>query len=272
MFFWGLLIAQEQKVSAQFALSIHCDDEWENRNRGSGASIAIALSGPSERGSTFVSRGNGAAIVAFLKPRAVGLMFRERYPLFGQLVDARELLTAGLVREIAAIARSRRSLEDRVFAIARWIDLFCDQRPSGSADGQRVATATELIASAGCRVVPDLAAAVSISRRQLEIDFAKWLGLSPGQYRNAIRVERTLAAMATNIPLARIAAEHGFADQAHMSRVVRSRTGYTPLQLRRLAHAHTSQIVGHALGGRTLIVDQGNYCPHVGPCPSSGDP
>ncbi len=54
-----------------------------------------------------------------------------------------------------------------------------------------------------------------------------------GEYVRALRIERALADLArSKKPIAEIAAEHGFADQSHLTRQVRLATGMTPRKWR----------------------------------------
>lgn len=59
--------------------------------------------------------------------------------------------------------------------------------------------------------------------------FAKIFGISPSSFRARARVRQAWKAIRTSgTPLSAIAAEHGFADQAHMSRGIKSMTGHCP--------------------------------------------
>lgn len=58
-------------------------------------------------------------------------------------------------------------------------------------------------------------------------------GLSPQLLRRELRLRRALSLLAEDRPLADIAAACGFADQSHLSRVVRACTGLPPARLRR---------------------------------------
>lgn len=63
--------------------------------------------------------------------------------------------------------------------------------------------------------------------------FARVFGVSPCVFRAEARARRAYAALATtDLPLARVASLHGFADQAHMTRAVAALTGRTPGRLR----------------------------------------
>lgn len=63
--------------------------------------------------------------------------------------------------------------------------------------------------------------------------FARVYGVSPKRYRLELRTRRALLAL-SGWPgsLAALAAEHGFADQAHFARAARVLTGLSPSQLR----------------------------------------
>ena len=71
-------------------------------------------------------------------------------------------------------------------------------------------------------------AAASVSR-----GFAKAYGVSPKRFRLEARVRRTLRSLPDwQSSLASLAAEHGFADQAHMSRAISEITGRPPACLK----------------------------------------
>jgi AraC-like DNA-binding protein len=59
--------------------------------------------------------------------------------------------------------------------------------------------------------------------------FGRSFGISPRRFRADIRVQRALRAIAgTSQPLAGIAGDLGFSDQAHMTRAFKALTGQTP--------------------------------------------
>ncbi|QYC41308.1 DNA-binding transcriptional regulator AraC [Nonomuraea coxensis DSM 45129] len=80
-----------------------------------------------------------------------------------------------------------------------------------------------------------LAALLEVSPYALSRAFTRELGVSLTHYRNRVRVGRALDRLeGGETRLAELAAELGFADQAHMTRTVRRHTGHTPAALRRL--------------------------------------
>ena len=80
-----------------------------------------------------------------------------------------------------------------------------------------------------------LAALLSVSPYRLSRAFTRELGVSLTRYRNRVRVARALDRLeAGEAHLGVLAADLGFADQAHLSRTVRDHLGHTPTALRRL--------------------------------------
>jgi AraC-like DNA-binding protein len=64
--------------------------------------------------------------------------------------------------------------------------------------------------------VPEAAAQLAVSERQLRSLFASGIGVSPKQFARIGRIRRLLAD-ADGTPLAQAAADHGFYDQSHMT-------------------------------------------------------
>ncbi|WP_157252258.1 helix-turn-helix domain-containing protein [Nonomuraea typhae] len=80
-----------------------------------------------------------------------------------------------------------------------------------------------------------LAALLGVSPFQLSRAFTGVLGVSLTHYRNRVRVGRVLDRLEQGErSLAALAADLGFADQAHLTRTVRGHLGHTPAALRRL--------------------------------------
>jgi AraC-like DNA-binding protein len=84
-----------------------------------------------------------------------------------------------------------------------------------------------LRASGGQIRVEALAGAVGCTRRHLSARFAEEFGVPPKVAARLIRFEATRARLGS-VPLARLAAEHGFADQAHLAREFKALAGVPP--------------------------------------------
>lgn len=90
----------------------------------------------------------------------------------------------------------------------------------------------------------DAGAALRASPTHLARSFAAAFSIPPHQYVVARRVDAARARILAGQPLADIAQEIGFVDQAHMTRAFRQHTGITPGQL-----AHASKDRGWARRG-----------------------
>jgi AraC-like DNA-binding protein len=85
-----------------------------------------------------------------------------------------------------------------------------------------------------CGLIP-LARLLDVSPSHLSRVFQRETGTSLTRYRNRIRVTRALDRIEQGAGnLAEIAADLGFADQAHLCRAVRAELGRTPTEIRRL--------------------------------------
>ncbi|ADU61723.1 MAG: AraC family transcriptional regulator [Pseudodesulfovibrio sp.] len=82
----------------------------------------------------------------------------------------------------------------------------------------------------------DLSALVGISRYHLLRVFSREAGLPPHAYQNQLRVVRAKVLLAQGEPISQVAAEVGFADQSHFTRVFRQFTGATPRQYQAGTH------------------------------------
>jgi len=112
-----------------------------------------------------------------------------------------------------------------------------DRPRSGAGDQALVAMARAAIGDghpAAAGLLP-LAALLGVSPYRLSRAFTRELGVSLTRYRNRVRVIHALDRLEAGEPsLAVLAADLGFADQAHLSRTVREHLGHTPTALRGL--------------------------------------
>ncbi|WP_206061621.1 helix-turn-helix domain-containing protein [Nonomuraea basaltis] len=100
------------------------------------------------------------------------------------------------------------------------------------ADAAREAIAADHPAAGG---LLSLAEFLAVSPYQLSRAFTRELGVSLTHYRNRVRVGRALDRLENGEPsLAALAADLGFADQAHLTRTIRRHVDHTPTALRRL--------------------------------------
>ncbi|MFH1913125.1 MAG: AraC family transcriptional regulator [Pseudomonadota bacterium] len=76
----------------------------------------------------------------------------------------------------------------------------------------------------------ELSALAGISRYHLLRLFSRETGLPPHAYQNQLRVDRARTLLARGAPISQVAAEVGFVDQSHFTRIFRQFTGATPRQ------------------------------------------
>jgi AraC-like DNA-binding protein len=115
-------------------------------------------------------------------------------------------------------------------------ELAISSVPAGRALGRQrrlVEDARELLSCQPDRALPDLAALLGTSPWWLSRVFHQVTGVTLHRYRTRLRVSAALDRLGEGVDsLAGLAAELGFADQAHLSRVVRQCTGLPPGRLR----------------------------------------
>lgn len=89
----------------------------------------------------------------------------------------------------------------------------------------------------GTVTIPQLAASVGLSRRQLERLFMSEIKNSPAVMYRKVRLERARQLLVqTRAPMVEIAIEVGFENASHFSRVFRQAFGHSPSSVRSAAH------------------------------------
>jgi AraC-like DNA-binding protein len=93
-----------------------------------------------------------------------------------------------------------------------------------------------------------------VSRRQLERNFAHWIGTSPRHLAQVARLQSVSRHARSGGGLADVAAASGYADQAHMTRAVRQLTGLTPRQFVQSMRAPWAEAFSAVTGGGTIYL------------------
>lgn len=162
---------------------------------------------------------------------AVGLDAAE---LTGRVVAAREVF-GDRIEELVDVLVSEPAEMVRRTSVSRWIirnfDLGFLQEPSFLA----VRRATALLEGGDFTRVDDLAAAVHVSPRTLQRAYARLVGVTPLWAIRRRRLQRVAERLDRgDAPdLAALAADLGFADQAHLSREFRNVIGRSPSAYRK---------------------------------------
>jgi methylphosphotriester-DNA--protein-cysteine methyltransferase len=87
--------------------------------------------------------------------------------------------------------------------------------------------------SGGTARIGSLARELGLGTRALQLRFRRRVALTPKEFARVMRLRATLRALDVgDAPLAELAADQGFADQAHASRELRRVTGLAPARLR----------------------------------------
>lgn len=83
--------------------------------------------------------------------------------------------------------------------------------------------------------VTTAARALGLSERSLERLLLGGTGRTPVYWKRLARLRRVARALSPEVPLAELAVDHGFADQAHMTREFRRWLGTTPTRVQACA-------------------------------------
>jgi len=105
-----------------------------------------------------------------------------------------------------------------------------EARLAGAADFNAIG-----VAIASAPTVAAMSEATGMDPRRLQRWFARHVGMPPRDYLRLLRFQSAFSALPGQPSLAEHAAEHGFADQAHMAREMRRLAGVTARTARRRA-------------------------------------
>jgi transcriptional regulator GlxA family with amidase domain len=92
--------------------------------------------------------------------------------------------------------------------------------------------AARLETDGGQTRIDTLARAASLGLRSLQTRFLAGVGLTPKEFARVLRLQSTLRALDSEAPLAELATDSGFSDQAHATRELKRVTGLTLSRLR----------------------------------------
>jgi AraC-like DNA-binding protein len=112
----------------------------------------------------------------------------------------------------------------RVVVLVGWLrERLADAGPPDPLVGRAVA-----LLSRGDVRVDDVAGALGVSRQHLARGFRREVGITPKQLARVARMQRAAVVLRRGGDLARLAAELGYFDQAHLSHDLRDLIGITP--------------------------------------------
>jgi len=137
---------------------------------------------------------------------------------------------ARTARDLATASDAQSWLLDAMPTIVRTLRVDAS-RPVDLLPSPAVRTLIERVQSAilgGEQTVSGLARHCTVSRERIHRVLTEWIGMAPGDYLRAVRLHRAKQLLLSGEPVAFVAAECGFADQAHFTRWFRRAFGYTP--------------------------------------------
>jgi AraC-like DNA-binding protein len=202
------------------------------------------VAGPATR-THFVQTAPGSVIVGIrFRPGAARAVFDCSAT---ELVDGDPYLREVCGRtayQLENALRSAPTTDSKRDALANWVRARIERRRTR--DEQLLRAAHSLVADHR-QSVSALSDALGWSARRLHREFSATCGYSPKYLQRILRLQRALrrAHTASNRPmsLSWLAADTGYADQAHMTRDFRDITGFTPRELL----SHTRLDVGRWL-------------------------
>lgn len=119
------------------------------------------------------------------------------------------------------------SWDERLAGVGAWIRGRLGEERAPIDDALRLAL-DEANGSRGAARVGELVRCARIGERRLERLFDRHVGLSPKRYLRLVRFRHAVLRLETGTPAAEVAAEGGFADQAHLTREVHTFAGVPP--------------------------------------------
>ena len=192
----------------------------------------VALHGPTTRASARVLSGRGWAVGVLLRPAGV-LLFTDRP---AELLDGTAPLDAPGLRSAVAAAMAEPEPAARHGAAAALLQghvraLAARLRPEDLRDGLLANRMVDLVeAGRGARTPAGLARELHVSERSLQRLAARFVGMPPQLLLRRRRLQEAAERMRAEpaADLGALAAELGFADQAHLTREFRAVLGTTP--------------------------------------------
>lgn len=211
--------------------------------------------GVRRRAVDFDSDGEGSAVVALLTPLGFVAVFGganepdvgERYAMARLVPRRHELRLRGdAMAADDPVARLQR--------FAHWIEQRSRDMPVRDRRAMRTGQAALTLADDPSSGLDGITRRTGLTRRQLERDFRRYLGVSPAHYLRNVRLQGAMAALGDGRAPADVAFDWGFSDQSHMTRAMQEAVGNTPGELARTLRHPFHRRLREAMGGRTLLL------------------
>jgi AraC-like DNA-binding protein len=161
-----------------------------------------------------------------LQPAASTLVTHNLAPLRDRVVD---LATIDVETSAAFAPAARDFAAGRPEKLWELLSRLCLH---SDVDAKVESAAARLDADGGQTKIETLAKAAGLSVRSLQVRFLAGVGLTPKEFAGIQRLQATLRALDGETPLAELATDSGFSDQAHATREIKRVTGLTLSRLR----------------------------------------
>jgi AraC-like DNA-binding protein len=173
-----------------------------------------------------------------MTPRAMMLLPMQAIDFgFGIWAPGSDVFSRDLFTRLYRQVRDAPTVPEKMQALLRWLEhVLFDGRP---AHGRQLAMGevATLMRRFDAPSLADAARRVGVSPRQFERDFQRYLGATPRRYAQVAKVQQMAQLVWQGHSLADTAAALGFADQSHMTRLVRDVAGMPPVTLLQRARA-----------------------------------
>lgn len=204
----------------------------------------------------FTGAGDCVTLFALLTPLGAMQLLDSR-PL-GEGPKIRASVSAMLdlrpVQGLESTVALAEGLADKLRAFGAWLEARAERQRQQARPALRAARAAMRLREAPLTPMDQVADEQHVSRRQLERDFDRWLGVSPRHLSQVSRVQQMARDVHAGASLVNAAADLGFADQSHMNRVVRQLTGLTPREFVRSQRSPIAAVFRAATGGQTIYL------------------
>jgi AraC-like DNA-binding protein len=209
-------------------IALACREDPESQHRGDAAGRWIAVHAPPR----FGQRPRQRAFRGWM----IGVRCRPSSILF----DEGETALAALAGVFAGIVSAPNPLDDIIHTLDGWIEdvvrKSSPQEDVAAASERTLSTRAAMPATGGPPTIAARAAAAGISPRTMLRHVRARTGLAPKRYASLQRFSQALRHLALDTAgFARIAAEVGYSDQAHMTVDLARHAGVSPGRFRALA-------------------------------------
>lgn len=243
-----------------FMLTVLDDSPLVCRDGSPVGEARTVVCGVRRQGVDFDSEGEGSALVALLTPLGfVTVLGGAHDPQAGERYALERLMTQRQEHRLRTHAMAGADRLQRLHRFAGWLETRVRDAKVRDARALRTGRAAQALAHEHDAGLDSIAGRIGLTRRQLERDFRRYLGVSPAHYVRNVRLQGALAALGDGQAPAHVASDWGFSDQSHMTRAMHEAIGSTPSALARSLRHPTHRRLREALGGRTVLLPRARH-------------